>query len=286
MSVIKRNYKDSTFRKLFNDRDRIIELYNALSGSNYGNDTNVEIITLDNAIMGDRKNDLAFRIEGKFIVLIEHQSSINPNMPLRTLIYLAREYENNYFGKDIYSKTKINLPTPEIYVFYNGVEDTKTVETLKLSDLYIQKCDKISLEVKVEVININHEKGAEILKKSKSLNDYSLLIHTIRQKENSGKNLEEAIEETIRDFIKQGILAEFLKENGGDVMSFLFEELTREECEAIREQDGFYRGLEVGKAEGIIEVKLETAKIMKSEGESIEKIVKYTGLTEEEIETL
>ena len=286
MNVIKRNYKDSTFRKLFNDRDRIIELYNALSGSNYGNDTNVEIITLDNAIMGDRKNDLAFRIEGKFIVLIEHQSSINPNMPLRTLIYLAREYENNYFGKDIYSKTKINLPTPEIYVFYNGVEDTKTVETLKLSDLYIQKCDKISLEVRVEVININHEKGAEILKKSKSLNDYSLLIHTIRQKENSGKNLEEAIEETIRDFIKQGILAEFLKENGGDVMSFLFEELTREECEAIREQDGFYRGLEVGKAEGIIEVKLETAKIMKSEGESIEKIDKYTGLTEEEIETL
>ena len=213
MSVIKRNYKDSTFRKLFNDKDRIIELYNALSGSNYGNDTNVEIITLDNAIMGDRKNDLAFRIEGKFIVLIEHQSSINPNMPLRTLIYLAREYENNYFGKDIYSKTKINLPTPEIYVFYNGVEDTKTVETLKLSDLYIQKCDKISLEVKVEVININHEKGAEILKKSKSLNDYSLLIHTIRQKENSGKNLEEAIEEnaTIKQIRKK--LAEIYGQN-------------------------------------------------------------------------
>ena len=90
MSKINRNYKDSTFRKLFNNRERIIELYNALSGSNYGEDTNVEIITLDNAIMGDRKNDLAFRIEGKFIVLIEHQSSINPNMPLRTLIYLAK----------------------------------------------------------------------------------------------------------------------------------------------------------------------------------------------------
>ena len=110
--------------------------------------------------------------------------------------------EREYFGKDIYSKTKISLPTPEIYVFYNGKEDTKLVETLKLSDLYIQKCAKMSLEVKVEVININHEKGAEILHKCKSLNEYSLLIHTIRNKENNGNKLEEAIEETINEFIE------------------------------------------------------------------------------------
>ena len=193
MSKIKRNYKDSTFRKLFNDKYRIIELYNALSGSNYDIDTNVEIITLDNAIMGNYKNDLAFLIEGKFIVLIEHQSSINPNMPLRALVYLAKEYEREYFGKDVYSRKKIPIPTPEIYVFYNGKEDTEIIETLKLSDLYIQKCDRMSLEVKVEVININHEKGAEILNKCKSLNDYSLLIHTIRQKEYCGKELNEAI---------------------------------------------------------------------------------------------
>jgi len=274
MSKIKKNYKDSTFRKLFNDKERIIELYNALSNSNYGNDTNVEVITLDNAIMGDRKNDLAFIIEGKFIVLIEHQSSINPNMPLRTLIYLAKEYEREYFGKDIYSKTKISLPTPEIYVFYNGKEDTKLVETLKLSDLYIQKCAKMSLEVKVEVININHEKGAEILHKCKSLNDYSLLIHTIRNKENNGNKLEEAIEETINEFIEQGILVEFLKKNGGDIMSFLFEELTREECEDIREKDGYYKA------------KKEVASKMKKMNISIEQIIEVTGLSKEEIEEL
>ena len=277
---IKRNYKDSTFRKLFNDKERLIELYNALSGSNYSKDTEIEIITFDDAIMGNRKGDVVFQIDGKIIVFMEHQSTINPNMPLRVLIYIAKEYEKEYFGKDIYSKKRVMIPTPEAYVFYNGTEDAPVTKTLKLSDSYIKKCDKMSLEVKVDVININHEKGAKILKRCKTLNDYSLLIHTIREKEQNGKELDIAIEETIIEFINQGILVEFLKENGGEIMSFLFEELTREECEAIREQDGYFRG----KEEGIKETSILIAKKMKEKGEDLEKIALYTNLSVEEIE--
>ena len=211
---------------------------------------------------------------------MEHQSTINPNMPLRVLIYIAKEYEKQYFGKDIYSKKRVMIPTPEAYVFYNGTEDAPVTKTLKLSDSYIKKCDKMSLEVKVDVININHEKGAKILKRCKTLNDYSLLIHTIRERERNGKELDIAIEETIIEFIKQGILVEFLKENGGEIMSFLFEELTREECEAIREQDGYFRG----KEEGIKETYILIAKKMKDKGEDLEKIALYTNLSVEEIE--
>ena len=283
---IKRNYKDSTFRKLFNDKEKLIELYNALSGSNYGSDVEIEIITLENAIMGDRKGDVVFRIDGKIIVFMEHQSTINPNMPLRILIYIAKEYEKEFFSKDIYSKKRVMIPTPEVYVFYNGTEEAPISETLKLSDSYLKKCGKMSLEVKVDVININHEKGAEILKQCKTLNDYSLLIHTIREKEENGKQLDVAIEETIKEFIKQGILVEFLKENGGEIMSFLFEELTREECEAIREQDGYFRGKEEGIKEGIKETSVLIAKKMKEKGEDIEKIILYTGLSVEDIENL
>lgn len=199
---------------------------------------------------------------------------------------IAKEYEKQFSGKDIYSKKRLMVPTPEVYVFYNGTEDTPISETLKLSDSYLKKCGKMSLEVKVEVININHEKGAEILQQCKTLNDYSLLIHTIREKEQSGKELDAAIEETIKEFIKQGILVEFLKENGGEIMSFLFEELSREECEAIREQDGYFRGREEGIKAGIKETSILIAKKMKEEGEAVEKIVMYTGLPAEDIENI
>ncbi|MCI7302111.1 MAG: hypothetical protein MR704_10185, partial [Clostridia bacterium] len=44
---------------------------------------------------------------------------------------------------------------------------------------------------------------------------------------------------------------DFLKKNGGDVMSFLYDELSREECETIREQDGYQKGLSEGFDKGI-----------------------------------
>ncbi len=114
----RRNYKDSIFRKLFNNKAAIIDLYNALSGSDYPPDTYVKIVTLDNVIFGDRKNDLAFMIENRFIILIEMQSTVNPNMPLRFLVYIAKEFEKLFFSQQIYSSTLVSIPTPEIYVFY------------------------------------------------------------------------------------------------------------------------------------------------------------------------
>ncbi|MBR5516413.1 MAG: Rpn family recombination-promoting nuclease/putative transposase, partial [Firmicutes bacterium] len=151
MSEIKMNYKDGMFKRLFNDEEEIRKLYNALSGSSYPQGVNVEIVTLDSSIMGDLKNDLAFIIDDKLIILIEHQSTINPNMPLRMLCYLAKEYEKLYFTKSIYSKQRVPIPTPEFYVFYNGKEPLPDKELLKLSDSYMQKCAKISLELNVEV---------------------------------------------------------------------------------------------------------------------------------------
>lgn len=104
MKKAKQTYKDSVFRKLFHDKEKILELYNALSGRNYSSDTEIQIVTLEDVIFGDRKNDLAFIIDGRLIILIEHQSTINPNMPLRMLVYIAKEYEKFYFSKAIYSK--------------------------------------------------------------------------------------------------------------------------------------------------------------------------------------
>lgn len=290
MNKVKRNYKDSVFRRLFENKEAIIELYNALSGRNYSTETDLEIITLENSIFGDMKNDLAFIIDGRFIILIEHQSTVSPNMPFREFIYLAKEYERLFFSADVYSKEKIRLPVPELYVFYNGTEDRPVEEELKLSDSFCCECDTIAIEAIVKVINVNYEKNAELLRSCELLANYSKFIYMIRKRERITRDLQKAMEESIETCIKEGILTEFLKKNGGEIMSILYDALTREECEAIRENDGYVRGLREGEASGEArgeaKEKSSIARKMLKMGMDIKLISEATGLTEEEISSL
>lgn len=293
MSKAKRTYKDGVFRQLFNDKEKLIELYNALSGKDYGKDTEIEIVTLEDALFGDIKNDLSFIMDNRFIVMIEHQSTVNPNIPLRMLSYAARELEKRGLTKKIYSRRRVEIPTPEMYVFYNGLEEQPITQVLKLSDSYLAKCGKISLEAVVTMINVNYDKGANILKKCETLNEYSLFIYMIREKQKE-MGLQEAVEESVRECMRNGILTEFLERNGGDIMSLVRIELTREECEAIREEDGYVRGREEGLSEGLAagerkgrtEEQLKIARNMKKMGAEIAFISKASGLTEAEVEQL
>lgn len=285
MQQIKRSYKDGVFRQLFNDKEKLIELYNALSGRSYSKDTEIEIVTLEDALFGDIKNDLSFIMDNRFIVMIEHQATVNPNMPLRMLSYAAREYERRGLTKKVYSRRRIEIPTPELYMLYNGAEDQPIMQELKLSDAYIAKCGKISLEARVKVINVNYDKGADILKRCKTLNEYSMFIHMIRERQQE-KGLQKAVEESMRECMRKGILTEFLERNGGDIVSLVRIELTREECEAIREEDGYVRGLEDGLNEGRIEEQLKIARNMKALGLTTDVISKASGLMEKEIEAL
>lgn len=156
---------------------------------------------------------------------------------------------------------------------------------MRLSDAFmtdVTECDTIALEVVVKFINVNYEKGAQLLSKCRTMKEYSMLIYRIRVKYRECGDLKAAIEESIRECESEGVLADFLKKHGGDVMSFLFEKMSREECEAVREADGFAAGFEQGEAAG----KRIIAASMKSDGEPIRKIEAYTGLTEEEIDKL
>ena len=270
----KRNYKDSIFRRLFNDEKELLQLYNALTGKDYPEDTEIEIVTLDNAVFKEQKNDVAFVINRKFINLTEHQSTLSPNMPLRFLEYIAKEYRKLYFSKAVYSETLVRLPTPEFYVLYNGAKDAPLEQILKLSDTFVGECDTISLELIVKVVNVNYEKGSEILKRCRTLREYSLFIHKVREFLRECKDLDAAVEAAIRECISEGVLAEFLKKNRGDVMSFVELWLTQEECEAIREEDGYNRAMR------------EVAGNLKSDGIPIDVIARNTGLTLEEVDEL
>ena len=211
----KNNYKDNTFCALFSEKKNLIELYNALSGSSFDMDTPVEIVTLDNTFFGDRENDLSFIIDNRWIVLAEQQSTLCPNIPLRMLVYVARQYENLVFSRDIYSRKLLKIPTPELYVFYNGPQDAPVEQEMKLSDAFMAECDKIAIEVTVKFINVNYEKGAEILKGCKTMKGYSLLLHMIREECEATGELKTAIENCIRKCVEEGIIADFLKEHGG-----------------------------------------------------------------------
>ncbi len=108
-----RQYKNSVFTKLFGTPEKALELYNAISGKNYPESTKIKIVTLSDALYMEQLNDISFVIEDKLVVLIEHQSSINENMPLRMLIYIAREYERLTNRRDLYKEHKIKIPSPE-----------------------------------------------------------------------------------------------------------------------------------------------------------------------------
>ena len=87
-----RKYKDTVFRMLFSDRKNLLSLYNAINETSYTDATQLEIVTLENAIYMGMKNDLAFIINTN-LFLYEHQSTYNPNMPLRDLFYISSEYQ-------------------------------------------------------------------------------------------------------------------------------------------------------------------------------------------------
>ena len=82
-------FKASLFTFLFSEPEVLRELYSALEGVSLPPDVPVTINTLEDVLFMDRVNDISFEIGGKLVVLIEHQSTINPNIALRLLMYIA-----------------------------------------------------------------------------------------------------------------------------------------------------------------------------------------------------
>ncbi len=199
--------------------------------------------------------------------------------------FLSDKSSQAFISNEIYSTRKVRVPVPELYVFYNGIAEIPVEDKIKLSDSYVAKCDTIPVEAEVKIINVNYEKGAELLRRCRTLEEYSRFIHMIR--ENAKElQLKQAVEKSIDECVSEGMLKDFLKKNGGEIMGILCHELTREQCEAIRENDGYLRGLEEGEARGEAEAKKKIARNFKSAGLPIDIIAQNTGLTSEEIENL
>lgn len=272
---VNRNQKDTVFRILFRDRERLLELYNAVAQTNYKDPKELHVVTLENAVFMSMKNDLAFIIDFG-LYLYEHQSTINPNLPLRFLHYVSREYEQLTEQRLLYGRRPVPLPAPHFVVFYNGVEELPERQELRLSDLYIRKReegrDEMSpgeetpcLDLKVVVLNINRGKNQKLLSDCKTLRDYARYTQCVREYRQN-MSLRDAVIRAVDECIRNDILSDFLRKNKSEVVSMsIFEydeegvrELWRQEAIEDGRAEGLAEGLEKGLADGRAEGIIET----------------------------
>ena len=271
-----KKHKDSVFTLLFSEKkERLINLYNALSGSSYPNDVEIEMNTLRDALLLNRLNDISFEIDGKIVVLIEYQSTLNRNMPLRCLLYAARVYEKILDGKNIYRDSLIKIPKPEIYVCYNGTERLAEKDrTMKLSDAFMAADTSGEYEWTAKVFDINKKHNGEILQKSRILAEYAEFIETVREVSRTGVNLNEALAEAVKVCVNKGILKDFLETHGSEVCNMLFVEFDIDVAKEV--------WLEEGEEKGMIKAIKKLLRV----GDSVEKVAKTMEMPVEKVQQI
>ena len=303
-----RQYKDTVFRMLFSEKENFLSLYNAVTGNAYQNADDLKIVTLENAIYMGMKNDLAFMLETN-IYLYEHQSTLNPNIPLRDLIYIGIEYQQYVDDKSLYSSRLQKIPAPKFMVFYNGTDAVDDRVELRLSNAYEHLAGEPDLELKVLMLNVNEGHNKELMEQCQTLKEYAIYVARVR-KYTSEMNLNDAVARAIDECIKEGILVEFLRKNRSEVKMVSILEYDKEwEEKKLRKAEyeaGRSEGIEIGKSEGIEIGKSEGIEIGKSKGIeigrdkamaefvcnmikygfSIEKIAEVTGKNAEQIQTI
>ena len=285
-----RQYKDTVFRMLFSEKENLLSLYNAVTGNAYQNADDLKIVTLENAIYMGMKNDLAFMLETN-IYLYEHQSTINPNIPLRDLIYIGIEYQQYLNDKSLYSSKLQKIPAPKFMVFYNGTDDVEDRMELKLSSAYEHLAGEPDLELKVLMLNVNEGHNKDLMEQCQTLKEYAIYVARVR-KYASAQNLNDAVERAITECIKEGILVDFLRKNRSEVKMVSILEYDKEwEEKKLRKAEyeaGKSDGIEIGKSEGIKigreETLAEMIYNMKQHGYSIEKMADITGKSVRQIE--
>ena len=251
-STVRRQHKDTVFRMLFKEKTRLLELFNAINNTDITDENEIEITTLENAIYMTTKNDISCVVDMR-LSLFEHQSTVNPNMPLRDLDYVSKCFSRYVTKRDLYSGKKVILPNPKFVVFYNGLEEQPQVKMMRLSDLYAHREDNPNLELVVVQYNINSSKDAEILKQCQTLKEYSQFIDCIRKHQERSDN-DTAVRRAIDECIDKGILEDFLRANRAEVEAvsvYEFDEKLHEDTiKEIAYSEGYAKGEESGYAKG------------------------------------
>ena len=282
-----RQYKDTIFRMLFKDKKNLLSLYNAMNQRNYTDEDALEVVTLENAIYMGMKNDLAFIMDMN-LYLYEHQSTYNPNIPLRDLFYIANEYQRLVVHKSLYSSTLQKIPAPKFVVFYNGSKELEDWSQLQLSSAYEHPVEDPDLELRVTVLNVNEGHNKELMEHCQTLKEYAQYVARVRKYTSSTElSLEEAVERAVDECMKEGILSEFLTKNRAEVISMSIFEYDKDEEEKKLRKAEYEAGIEAGRKDTlkqIIKKKLEKGKSVEEIAEELEEDVTVIRKLIDEIE--
>ena len=285
---VQRNLKDRLFCYLFEkDRDALLDLYNALNGTDYCDPSQLEIVTIESAVYVVMKNDLAYILSGT-MSMYEHQSTYSPNLPVRFLIYLAQEYQTVIERAQIslYGTGQISLPTPQCVVFYNGTKEMPEERTLRLSDAFENRNVRADVELTVRMLNINYGHNMCLMEKCRSLEEYSKLVAVTRDYMLAMEDTQAALVRAVDYCIENGILKEFLLKNRAEVLGMLLEEFDVEKYERTLRDEGREEGKKEGIEEGLrcsIEIMQE---INLPRDSAKRKLMEKYSLSEEDAERL
>ena len=274
---VNRKYKDRLFRFLFREKKDLLDLYNAVNDSDYDDPEELEIVTMEDVIFLKMKNDLSFMVANR-LNLYEHQSTYSPNMPLRGLIYFARQYEG-ILAKELeklYGTKLVVVPTPAFIIFYNGTREQADRTELYLSDAFTDGRGSGCLECTAVMLNINRGHNQELMEKCRRLWEYSEFIAEVNDNLDKGYHLQRAIAAAMNNCIERGVLADVLLVNKAEVMGMLLTEYNeKKHMKAIRKEgyeDGIERGLEQ-KLEEQIRKKLAKGKDIEIIAQEVEEDV-------------
>lgn len=227
MTTARRDHKSRLFCDIFSYKPYALELYNAVTGNDYDDVDNLEITTLEDVLYLTMKNDVALLFHD-MMMLFEHQSTVNPNMPLRGFLYYAREYEGLLAkrGDYIYGSKLVKIPTPQYYILYNGEAVMQDKVDFHLSDAFTVKAE--GYEWTAHLINVNRGRNDDLMARSPALVGYAELIALIREKRDAGMELPDAVDNAVDACISQGILKEYLLKHKGEVRAMILTEYDEE----------------------------------------------------------
>ena len=281
VSGTQREIKDRLFKAIFgrdNEQSKKwrLELYNALRGTNYSDPDALELNTIENVIYLTMKNDISFLVDSQ-MTLFEQQSTYNPNMPLRGLMYFSQLYQRHLTKLDLtlYGSRLIKIPYPKFIVFYNGDRETEDKEFLKLSDSFENKEKDGDFEWTAELININPNHNNSLQKNCKPLYDYVRYISRIKENRKKGMSKEEVVNEAVDWAISENLLDGFFKMQKEEILGM---SLTEYDEEAVKRTFK-----EEGREEGIQQKALQDAINLLKKKISVETISECIGLPLEQV---
>lgn len=270
-----RKIRDTVFCHFMSNESHLLSLCNALNDTGYDESSDITINTLEGSFFSNIKNDISFLLNNLMVVLIEHQTTINPNMPLRFLSYVDELYKRytSTSHKKIYGDDLLKIPAPEFYVFYDGNDTSFEQQTLKLSDAFETQSDK--LELTVHVYNLADGMNDELKRKCLPIEEYSIFSNAYKHFRQQKMEIDHAVDAAIKYCLENNVMVDYLKNNQKEVIyMFGFEWNEKEEREAL---------LEIGEERGRLEGKIESIKeLMRNLNLSPEKAMTALGIAPSE----